>query len=147
MSAPTVENLKSLGEAPTVAGSKSKQDWDTFSAASRDLVASVKKAEIQELKSLAKPPARVKLVTEALMIILGEKTDWYSTQRVLNRPDLLQEIQTFDPNRITPDILAKLQPYITAPELQPENIKSASLVVRGICIWVHAVNDFGKAQK
>ena len=72
-----------------------------------EALGAIGRAELQELKSLAKPPALVKLTLEAVCILFGREASWASAQRLLGGASLIKEIMVFDKDNVPPSRLRK----------------------------------------
>jgi len=48
---------------------------------------------------------------------------------------------------VNPEIIKKIQPYLSNPDFQPEKIKQASEAAEGICKWVIAICKFDIVYK
>lgn len=71
--------------------------------AAEEAVACLDKKSIQELKSLANPPAQVFDVSKAVLLLKGEKKNfaWANAQKMMNNPQkFIEDIQAFDGSNI-----------------------------------------------
>ena len=58
---------------------------------------SIKRQHLQEVKTLANPPAAVKLAIESICVLLGEgELDWRSLRQVIMRENFISTIVNFD---------------------------------------------------
>ncbi len=76
--------------------------------AAEEAVACLDKKSIQELKSLANPPAPVFDVAKAVLLLRGEKRNyaWTNAQKMMNNPQkFIEDIQAFDATNIDQNIL------------------------------------------
>jgi len=98
--------------------------------------ASLNKADIQELKALAKPPRSVGVVMEAVCILLNEPTDWKASKNLMGNPSaFLARIHAFG-NHVPAEVLEKLAPYMSREDFSPEDLKKRSKACVGLCKWV-----------
>merc|ERR1711959_412203 len=95
----------------------------------------VSKADIQELKAIAKPPHAVANTMCAVAMLMGREPSWKSAKCLLGNPSMLcTAIHDFDKDQIQPDTLAKLEPYVR--ELKASEVKKSSAAAEGLCRWV-----------
>lgn len=103
------------------------------------------RGDICELRSFAKPPAAVNMVTAALMIALtgqGEPTaaGWLSARRYMTNVDkLFAAISGLNLNTLRVSQTRKLEAYTRNPAFRPEIVACVSLPASKICAWVLGV--------
>ncbi|CAB1101509.1 unnamed protein product [Ectocarpus sp. CCAP 1310/34] len=103
------------------------------------------RGDICELRSFAKPPAAVNMVTAALMIALtgqGEPTaaGWLSARRYMTNIDkLFTAISGLNLNTLRVSQTRKLETYTRNPAFRPEIVACVSLPASKICAWVLGV--------
>ena len=123
----------------------------------------IDKGDIAIVKKLGKPPAGVKLVMEAVCIMMGLKPqkvknpegkgkidDYWpvATKQLLSRPDFLKMLQEYDSSSIHPDIITKMKAsYISNPDFDPAVVKSSSGAAAGLCKWCHALVSYDEVIK
>lgn len=108
------------------------------------------KTSIQELKSLATPPAAVLFVSKAVLLLRGEKKNhaWGNAQKMMNNPvKFLEEIKTFDGNNIDPWVLNELQPILDKEEFNFEVMKTKSVAASYLCSWVINIVIYNRIYK
>ena len=60
-------------------------------------VSSIKRQQLQEVRTMANPPEAVKLAMESVCTILGHKIDsWRTVQGIIRRDDFILRIVNFD---------------------------------------------------
>lgn len=65
-------------------------------------VKSIRKQHLVEVRSMANPPAIVKLALESICLLLGENaSDWKSIRAVIMRENFINSIVTFSTEDIT----------------------------------------------
>lgn len=120
----------------------------------------IKPSDINEVKVLAKPPAMVKLVCEAVCIMLGEKPQripdpddpskrimdyWGPSQKMLADKDFISRLKTYDKDNIQAKTMATLRDkYISDPTFTPEAARKASSAAAGMCKWCHAMSTYDR---
>eukprot|EP01043_Picozoa_sp_COSAG02_P064125 COSAG02_NODE_9282_length_2268_cov_1.392808_2_plen_283_part_00 len=99
----------------------------------------VTKKDLDEIKSMVNPPVSVKLVGDAVCILLGHAPSWSKFQKLLGSPSFLKALLEFDQLSISPTTVWKLQDaeLLTMPEFQPDEISKVSRAAHGLCVWVH----------
>ena len=108
---------------------------------------SLKKDDITEIKGFANPPDAVKIVLEAVCLLLGEATDWKSAKAVMSQGDFLGVLKRYDKDNIAASIQKKLQKYIDHPLLVVEVVAKKSLAAKSLAMWVHAMDVYSKVAK
>jgi dynein heavy chain len=66
---------------------------------------------IAEMKSVNTPHPDVHMVMMAVMIYLGEKTEWVEIKKVIGKPKFKDNLMTFDKENIPTARLQKVQKY------------------------------------
>ncbi|OQR83181.1 sporangia induced dynein heavy chain [Achlya hypogyna] len=119
----------------------------------------LKKADIDEVKSLKTPPGGVKLTMEVVCLLFGHKPTmkadpdkpgkkiadfWDVAQKVVlaNANKFLESLMTFDKDNIPDAVIAKVQPYIDDPNFTPEAIEKSSKACTAICMWARAMYTY-----
>eukprot|EP01012_Entosiphon_sulcatum_P032728 TRINITY_DN4157_c0_g3_i1.p1 TRINITY_DN4157_c0_g3~~TRINITY_DN4157_c0_g3_i1.p1 ORF type:complete len:4135 (-),score=940.22 TRINITY_DN4157_c0_g3_i1:62-12466(-) len=108
---------------------------------------SLNKKDIDEVKSFATPPDKVKLVLDAVLLVLKEKPGWDSAKRVMGDGRFLDRLQNFDKDNIPEPLLKKLQKFIMDEEFHPELIRKTSTACMSLCMWVRAIDNYAKVVK
>ncbi|MCO5581018.1 hypothetical protein L7F22_034894 [Adiantum nelumboides] len=112
--------------------------------------------DINYVKKLTNPPAAVKLVMEAVCVVLDVKPAkqpdgkggflldyWKPSVTLLNNRDFLLNLKDFDKDNIDPKIMAKIrQTYINNPDFTPERAANASAAAEGLCKWIIAMDKY-----
>ncbi|XP_029367943.1 dynein heavy chain 6, axonemal [Echeneis naucrates] len=108
---------------------------------------SLDKADISEIKVFTKPPDLVMTVMEAVCILLHCKPDWPSAKQLLGDANFLRRLTDYDKDNIKPQILSKLQKYITSPDFIPEKVEKVSKACTSMCMWVRAMDLYTRVLK
>ncbi|XP_074520194.1 dynein axonemal heavy chain 6 [Halichoeres trimaculatus] len=108
---------------------------------------SLDKADISEIKVFTKPPDLVMTVMEAVCILLGCKPDWPGAKQLLGDSNFLKRLTDYDKDNIKPQILLKLQRYISNPDFIPEKVEKVSKACRSMCMWVRAMDLYSRVLK
>ncbi len=110
--------------------------------AAQGAVKSIKKAQLDEVRALARPPNPVRLTLEAVMILLNEGKaaqggEWNDVRRVIRRDDFISTVVNFDPESITPQQIRTIEEgYCTLEEFEHENVNRASKACGPLQTWV-----------
>ena len=108
---------------------------------------SLNKKDLTEVKSYASPPVKVEKVMEAVMILLGKSPTWVESKKQLGDQKFLDNLKEYDKNNISEQILKKIGKYIHDPELEPDKVGVVSRPARSLCLWVRAIEKYGKVWK
>lgn len=117
--------------------------------------------DINYVKKLTNPPAAIKLVMEAVCVILDVKPAkmpdgkgghymdyWKPSVTVLNNKDFLKNLKEYDKDNIEPKIIAKVRAnYTTNPDFTPEKAAHASIAAEGLCKWILAMDKYDVVAK
>ncbi|KAJ0405408.1 hypothetical protein ATCC90586_009447 [Pythium insidiosum] len=123
----------------------------------------IKPSEINEVKSMANPPAGVKLVCEGVCVMLGIKPAripdpqdpskrimdyWGPSQKMLSDPAFITTLKKFDKDNLDPKIMkVVVSKYIADENFSPEKAEKASKAAAGLCKWVHAMALYDNVSK
>jgi dynein heavy chain len=119
---------------------------------------SLSKADIVEVKAMKKPPQAVKMVLEAVCIMMDvqpvkikppdgaagqKKIDDYwgpAQKHLLGNARFLQNLMEYEKDSMDPAMVARVkQNYTDDPDFDPEKVKKGSVAAAGLCKWVHAM--------
>jgi dynein heavy chain len=123
----------------------------------------IKPADIGVMKSMANPPAGVKLVMEGVCIMLEIKPDkvndpnggtkkvldfWGPSKKLLNDLGFLARLKSYDKDNIAESVMKKIRAeYKPNPDFNPENAKKSSSAAEGLCKWVLAMEIYDRVAK
>ena len=122
----------------------------------------LKPADINYVKQLKNPPSIIKLVLEAVCVILevkparakdpdtGRAIDdyWKPSCVLLNDKEFLETLKSYDKDNIPTKVIQKIRSvYITNPLFTPEKAANASSAAEGLCKWVCAMDKYDKVAK
>jgi dynein heavy chain len=123
----------------------------------------LKKSDIDLVKSMKNPPAGVKLVMESICVMKDIKADkipdpagtgkmildyWKPSQKLLGDPAFLSSLKTYDKDNIPTTVIKRIRDiYIPNPEFKPEKVKNASSAAEGLCSWVLAMEAYDRVIK
>ena len=112
-----------------------------------DALKSLNKSDIIEIRSMTSPPSRVKLVIEAVQLLLNEKPGWDSAKKMMAQSGFIERLREYDKDNIPSTILVPLQAFIENAEFQPDIIKKSSVAAMSLCLWVRALNHYSAVSK
>ncbi|RNF27392.1 putative dynein heavy chain [Trypanosoma conorhini] len=116
--------------------------------AAEDALAELRPEDIREVKSFQKPAARVVLVLEAVLILLGERDlSWERAKLVMSRMDFIKDLQNYKRDELTERIVRAIQKYINNPDFQPEEVEKSSKACKSLSMWVLAINNYYEVVK
>ncbi|CAG0883773.1 unnamed protein product [Cyprideis torosa] len=123
----------------------------------------LKPADITLVKAMKNPPGGVKLVMEAVCVMLDRKPErkadpevlgkyfedyWATSQKVLGDLRFLETLRSYDKDNIAPHIMKKIRDqYIMNPDFDPEVIKDVSRACVNLCKWVRAMEVYDRVNK
>ncbi|GIX77262.1 cytoplasmic dynein 1 heavy chain 1 [Caerostris extrusa] len=130
-------------------------------------VKSIKKQHLVEVRSMANPPAPVKLALESICLLLGEPTtDWKAIRSVIIRENFINTIVNFATDEITKirfkmnnfemlikvsfsdDIRTKMKnKYVNNPEFNFEKVNRASVACGPMVKWAIAQINYADMLK
>ena len=119
----------------------------------------IKPKDITNLKGMSSPPEAVKLVLEAVLIMLAEdpkkKIDkgsgeitlnyWKPAQKIMGKSKFLDRLRNFDKDNIPSKIVRTVrEKYIPMETFDPAVAKRASSAAEGMCKWVLAIIEYDR---
>ncbi|TRY83561.1 hypothetical protein DNTS_016270 [Danionella cerebrum] len=129
-----------------------KQDLDQVEPAvieAQNAVKSIKKQHLVEVRSMANPPAAVKLALESICLLLGESTtDWKQIRSIIMRENFIPTIVNFSADEISDSIREKMKKnYISNPSFNYEQVNRASLACGPMVKWAIAQLNYADMLK
>ncbi|KAJ1562107.1 Dynein heavy chain 7, axonemal, partial [Cladochytrium tenue] len=123
----------------------------------------LKKNDIDLVKSMKNPPDGVKLVMEAVCVMKDIKPEkipdpsgsgrmvfdyWKSSLKMLSDPKFLESLKLFDKDDIPAHVIKKIRTvYMPNPEFKPEKVRNASSAAEGLCNWIIAMESYDRVAK
>ncbi|XP_075210256.1 dynein heavy chain 2, axonemal kl-2 [Lycorma delicatula] len=105
------------------------------------------KKDITEIRSYGRPPARVEMVMEAVMILKGVEPTWAEAKRQLGDVNFLNQLKDFDKDHISDKTLKKIAVYTSNEEFEPDKVGIVSVAAKSLCLWVRAIEKYGKVYR
>ncbi|XP_030042289.1 dynein axonemal heavy chain 2 [Microcaecilia unicolor] len=105
---------------------------------------SLNKKDMTEIKSYGRPPVLVETVMQAVMILRGNEPTWAEAKRQLGESNFIKQLINFDKDNISDRVLKKIGQYCAQPDFQPDIIGRVSLAAKSLCMWVRAMELYGR---
>uniref|UniRef100_H2ZI79 Dynein axonemal heavy chain 2 n=1 Tax=Ciona savignyi TaxID=51511 RepID=H2ZI79_CIOSA len=106
------------------------------------------KKDITEIKSYGRPPALVEMVLQAVMILRGSEPTWAEAKRQLGDQNFIKQLVNFDKENMSDRVLKKIgQQYVAHSEFHPDNVGRVSVAAQSLCLWVRAMELFGRIYR
>lgn len=104
---------------------------------------------IVEFKSYQTPPKDADQVTNAVLIMLGEKNKnkltWAAGQKMMNQPQkFIERLQNYDKNNIPDQALNDLKPILDQPFFNEQTMKGKSEAAANLCSFVVNVINYNR---
>lgn len=156
---------KQKAEAEAIAESCQKDLAQAMPALEAAIAAlkSLKKNDITEIKAMQKPPDAVKLVLEAVCLMMAVKPEkikdpgggmkkiddyWGPAQKhLLGDQKFLNHLMSYDRDNMDPAMVERVVEYTKKEQFQVEVVKKASIAAAGLCKWVGAMMLYDKVAK
>jgi dynein heavy chain len=156
------------GEATVCKGQKESVEADLAKAipaleSAIKALNTLTKKDIDEVRNLQKPPMGVRLVCEAVCVMLEIKAAripdpedpsrrimdyWGPSQKMLNDPDFINRLKDYDKDNIPPRVMKELRKtYIPNEAFTPERAAKASKAAEGLCKWCCAMDTYDDVVK
>uniref|UniRef100_A0A146KZ76 Dynein heavy chain, cytoplasmic n=1 Tax=Lygus hesperus TaxID=30085 RepID=A0A146KZ76_LYGHE len=113
-------------------------------------VKEIKKQQLVEVRSMANPPAVVKLALESICLLLGENaTDWKAIRAVVMRDNFINSIvNNFSTENISDEVREKMHSrYLSNPEYTFEKVNRASMACGPMVKWAVAQISYADMLK
>ena len=117
----------------------------------------VKKQDLDLIKSMQRPPVPIRLALEGVAIIYGmepvlvqdpnDRTivtyDYFiAGKKMMNNPKFIKNLSKYEKENMTQEIVDQLAPYMSNPFFQPSVVRNASSAAEGLCKWIRAMYNF-----
>nr|CAD7194334.1 unnamed protein product [Timema douglasi] len=112
-------------------------------------VKSIKKQHLVEVRSMANPPAIVKVALESICLLLGENaTEWRTIRSVTMRENFISTIVNFNTEELTDDVREKMKSrYLSNPDYNFEKVNRASMACGPMVKWAIAQINYADMLK
>ena len=109
--------------------------------AAKQAVGSIKKDNLNEIRSLKLPPEPIRDVLEGVLRLMNNQdTSWISMKRFLSQGSVINEILTFDARNITKQIREQVRQLLVSKQdsFRQETIQRVSVAAAPMAAWVKA---------
>ena len=106
--------------------------------AAKSAVGNIKKAQLDEVRALGKPPLPVKMTMEMVCIMLGEEkvSDWGDVRKFVKKDDFITTVVNFDSLRLTPAVIKVVQDkYLSSTDIDQAKVDNASKACGPLYMW------------
>ncbi|TGZ60763.1 hypothetical protein CRM22_008363 [Opisthorchis felineus] len=108
----------------------------------------LEKSDVTEIRSFAKPPKPVQVVSECICIFKGYKDiSWMTAKGMMADTNFLQSLQTMDVDNITAKQSAIVKDYLDRTKITVEEMKSVSKAGTGLLKFVVAVLGYSEVAR
>ncbi|XP_072759448.1 dynein axonemal heavy chain 2 [Anoplolepis gracilipes] len=105
------------------------------------------KKDLAEIKSFTRPPPKVEMVMEAVMILKNSEPTWGEAKRQLSDVNFINTLRDFDKDHISDRVLRTIAKYTSNPEFDPIKVGVVSIAAKSLCMWVIAMENYGKLHR
>ena len=119
----------------------------------------LKKSDIDEVKSLGRPPVNVVRTLTALCIMFGVKPDLVADPEnpgkkmkdyfkpcgkhlLSNANKLLEDMTNYDKDNIPAQVIVEIEPFYNDPTFTPEIVEKSSKACKAMCMWARAMYKY-----
>ena len=129
-------------------------------------VDSIKAADINEVKKLAKPADIIRVVFDTVIVLFGKPlgppvaadvsikkrtfafiAPSYDVAQGIMGDSFLKALQSYDKDSVNEETVELMKPYTNMDEFDPVVAKAASSAAEGLCTWCRAMGDYYYASK
>ncbi|XP_069937012.1 dynein axonemal heavy chain 3-like, partial [Cherax quadricarinatus] len=131
--------------------------------AATEALNTLKQDDIRVVKAMKNPPSGVKLVMEAVCVMLDLKPErkpdssgsgkmvedfWAPSQKLLGDMKFLQNLLHYDKENIPTKIITHVRnKFYSHPDFDPKKIRMVSMACEGLCRWVRAMVVYDQVIK
>jgi dynein heavy chain len=105
------------------------------------------KKDIAEMKSFPSPPDAVRMVMDAVSILLGKPQKWSDQKVLLGSMDFLDTLSNFNKDNIPDGTIRKLRQYMKNPEFKPDIVGKKAFAAKSLCMWCRAMFKYNEVIK
>lgn len=98
-------------------------------------------------QAYSKPPALVELTLGGVMTVLKRPATWEETKKQLGDANFMMKLLQFDKDTLDDALLKKINKFTAAPDFTPDAVGKVSLAAKGMCMWVRAMEVYGRVAK
>ncbi|KAH8871924.1 Dynein heavy chain 10, axonemal [Schistosoma japonicum] len=106
------------------------------------------KSDVTEIRSFAKPPKAVQVVSECICVFKGYKEiSWKTAKGMMSDTNFLQSLQTMDVDNITSKQSSTVKDYLEKSKVTMDEMKSVSKAGTGLLKFVVAVLGYNEVAR
>jgi len=105
------------------------------------------KKDLGEVKAYAKPHKAVEKTLEAVMILRRSEPTWAEAKKQMNDPGFLNQLVNYDKDGLNDSVLTKVAKYTKEADFDPEIVGAISKACKSLCMWVRAMEVYGRIAK
>ncbi|CAH8518373.1 unnamed protein product [Schistosoma turkestanicum] len=106
------------------------------------------KSDVTEIRSFAKPPKAVQVVSECICVFKGFKeVNWKTAKGMMSDTNFLQSLQTMDVDNITAKQSSTVKDYLDKSKVTMDEMKSVSKAGTGLLKFVVAVLGYSEVAR
>ncbi|CAH8587314.1 unnamed protein product [Heterobilharzia americana] len=106
------------------------------------------KSDVTEIRSFAKPPKAVQVVSECICVFKGFKEiSWKTAKGMMSDTNFLQSLQTMDVDNITAKQSSTVKDYLDKSKVTMDEMKSVSKAGTGLLKFVVAVLGYSEVAR
>ncbi|CAH8588474.1 Dynein heavy chain 10, axonemal [Schistosoma haematobium] len=106
------------------------------------------KSDVTEIRSFAKPPKAVQVVSECICVFKGYKEiSWKTAKGMMSDTNFLQSLQTMDVDNITSKQSSTVKDYLDKSKVTMDEMKSVSKAGTGLLKFVVAVLGYSEVAR
>ena len=103
--------------------------------------------DLGEVKAYTNPPELVMAVMKAVMTLRQSDPTWQEAKRQLGDANFINELLEFDKDNMTDKVLKKIGNYCSMPDFKPDIVGKVSLAAKSLCMWVRAMEVYGRIYR
>uniref|UniRef100_A0A6S8LSH1 AAA+ ATPase domain-containing protein n=1 Tax=Dunaliella tertiolecta TaxID=3047 RepID=A0A6S8LSH1_DUNTE len=108
----------------------------------------LRREDITEIRSFAKPHVLVQKVCECVVILRGLKdVSWAGAKAMMSDSNFLKSLVDFDKDSLSEKQVKKVKEYMKGPSFTYESLKSISTAGAGLLKWVLAMVNYNNVAK
>lgn len=115
--------------------------------AAKTALESLSKSDVSEVRAYAKPPPDVQTTLSAVMVVLKKQPTWDEAKRVMGDANFLSMLMNYNAENLSDALLGKIAKFTQRDDFKPELVAKVSRAAAGMCLWVHAIENFGRVSK
>lgn len=149
------DTLRSLEGLPKLIFKFSSPNFSKYSAFSsleaQQALQQLKKADLNEIASFARPPQGIVTLMQTVSIFLkhavpADSFTWNDGRKLLRSNDFIEILLHIDKDQINAEQVARAAPYMAREEMQPNIMKCISRAGANLLMWVQAIYLYGKMK-